>query len=336
MRRLPVVASVVLWALLAHGCKHSGELPALQRQQQERDQIEALKGNLDEAKTELTELRAAEAERRAAELGVPTGRELLTDLGAASLLLAQARARIEAGEAEPAADLLGRARDVLSFASARLPRAQVAVRLARAASMLPVRQGGATGGLDRGWETARLHVEEARILSAGARSRPMHVEVDAELQTLLDVIDKGDARQAQANIAELLRTKLAPTEGEILLERTDWCIGAGLEALGRNGLSAAAGWIADAQRDIGKIVTGLGGTPPAWLEEAVAGPVPAQQSPTRPPPAPAPEKPAPSSKAPAEPAPEGKEEADAGAQTGETEAPTASENAEGETDKASN
>ena len=258
--------------MLILGCKESGDLPALQREQKERDQLEAAQKELADAEAELTELRQREVERRAAELGVPTTRQLLEDLAAATALLAQARANIKAEQPEGAATLLRRAADVVSFTSARLPRAQIAVRLARAASELSsVRPGDELPS--RQWDEARFHIEEARALGVGAKSRPMYVEIDADLQTLLETIDREDAKKARTDIASLLQEKLDRTEGEMLLVRADWCIDAGIDALAGGALSPAGAWAADAQVALGKIITGLGGDEPDSSEDELPEPV---------------------------------------------------------------
>lgn len=267
MRRVSAVAWVCLCLLAGQGCQRAADVePA---EQEKRNEAQEIRSKLDET---LKALRALETERRAAELGVPTAEEILTDLGAVSALLAEARARINAEQPKDGADLLLRARDVLSFTSSRLPRAQMVMRLARAVAALPAKQQGRSGSGDGGWDTVRRHVEEAGRVGEGARSRPMRVEVDGDLTKILEAIDESDAEQVRTAIAQLLQTKLAPSEGEVLLGHADWCINAAIEALGRNGLSAAAAWVADAERAVGKVMSGLGGTALSEPEAAAAKP----------------------------------------------------------------
>ncbi|MFQ5811293.1 MAG: hypothetical protein ACE5JM_16875, partial [Armatimonadota bacterium] len=214
-----------------------------------------------------------------------------------------------------------------------LPRAQTAVRLARAAAALAGAEQGEHVSPARAEAAARLEVAEAHALCATERSGALSVDTDVTtaLKRILDAITKGDVEQAQGDIAALLRTDLTPSDDELSLARADSCIDAAVEALGRDGRSAARAWIGDAQRTIDTIVTHLGGGEPGEREEAVVAPTPAEPSATPSPPAAAPKKPASSSEAPEQPAPEG-DEAD-----GEdaAEASTASETAAGETDEAS-
>ena len=280
MGRLAIPAWILLIPLLLLGCKHAGDLPTVKRQQRERDQFETLQSDLEKATKELEELRAREVERRASELGVPTTRELLADLAATSALLAQGRSQIEAEQTQAADSVLRRAGDVIAFASARLPRAQLAVRLARAASALSTGRGDGGAASDRALESARLDVEDARTLAAGARSRPMHVDIEADLQKLLETLDKGDVNQAEADITSLLQSKLAPTESEAPLSRAKWDIEAAVEALARSGLPAATAWVADAESAVGKLVSDLEGGEAAGGEGQTGQPTTQPTAPT--------------------------------------------------------
>lgn len=278
MRRLSTMALICLGLVALWGCKPATDLPTLQREQQERDQLKSLENELGEAKAELERLREREVERRVAELGVPTARELLTDLGAASALLRDARSHISSGDTGQAVALLRRADDIVSSLTARVPRVQIAVRLARADAALSA-AGPSESLSDDAWETAREHVQEADTICDGSRSRPMHVNVEASLQTVLKALDEGKAQQAHEAIGGLLRTELEPSEDEAALGRAAWCISAAIDALGRRAPSAAAGWAADAEREVGTIVNALGGSEQAEGETQAPGAGAAAQPP---------------------------------------------------------
>ncbi len=274
MKRVTILAPIVLCLLASSGCKRDTAI------EDKGAELEKLQQRLDEA---VSELKAREGEQRAAELAVPTAAEIRTDLKSASAVLVLARGGTDDEDPEVAVALLGRARDVVAFVSARLPRAQTAVRLARAAAALAGAEHGEHVSPARAEAAARLEVAEAHAVCATQRSGALSADsgVTTRLKKILDAITNGDVEQAQGDIAALLRTDLAPSEDELALARADSCIDAAVEALGRDGRSAAAAraWIGDAQVALEEVIAGLEDKKPDHSEKTIPEPVASPEPP---------------------------------------------------------